>query len=44
MLPIFLTTLSGLVLFVMGFYFGNQIGRTRHIREELAKIRTNNNN
>ena len=40
MLSIFLTTLSGLILFAMGYYFGHQIGSTRHIREQLAKIRT----
>lgn len=42
MLPIFLTTLSGVLLFVMGFYFGHQIGSTRHIRRNLAEIRTKN--
>lgn len=42
MLSIFLTTLSGLALFIMGFYLGNQMGSTRHIREELEKVRTNN--
>lgn len=41
MLSLFLTTLSGLLLFAMGFYFGNQIGSTRHIRDQLAKVRTN---
>ena len=41
MLTIFLTTLSGLLLFAMGFYFGNQVGSTRHIREQLAKVRSN---
>jgi hypothetical protein len=40
MLPIFLTTLIGLILFVMGYYFGHQIGSTRHIREKLAQVRT----
>lgn len=40
MLAIFLTTLSGLILFAMGYYFGHQIGSTRHIREKLAKIRS----
>ena len=41
MLSIFVITLSGLILFIMGYYFGHQIGCTRHIREQLAKIRTN---
>ena len=41
MLSIFITALSGLILFIMGYYFGHQIGYTRHIREQLAKIRTN---
>ena len=44
MLSIFLTTLSGLVLFTMGYYIGNQIGSTRHIREQLAKVRMNDKN
>lgn len=39
MLSIFFATLSGLILFVMGYYFGHQIGSTRHIREQLAKVR-----
>ncbi len=42
MLSIFVTALSGLILFIMGYYFGHQIGSTRHIREQLTKIRTNN--
>ena len=42
MLSIFLTALSGVLLILMGFYFGHQIGSTRHIRENLAKIRTKN--
>ena len=40
MLSIFLTTLSGLILFIMGYYLGHQFGTTRHIREQLAKVRT----
>lgn len=40
MLSIVLTSLSGLILFVMGYYFGHQIGSTSHIREQLAKIRS----
>jgi hypothetical protein len=40
MLSIFLIALSGLALFIMGYYFGHQLGSTHHIREELAKIRT----
>ena len=39
MLSILFATLSGLIFFVMGYYFGHQIGSTRHIREQLAKIR-----
>jgi hypothetical protein len=39
MLSIALITLSGLILFIMGYYFGNQIGSTRHIRQQLAKVR-----
>lgn len=39
MLSIFIATLSGLILFIMGFYFGHQIGSTRHIREQLAEVR-----
>lgn len=42
MLPIFLTSLSALILFAMGYYFGHQIGSTRHIRQQLAKVRPNN--
>ncbi len=42
MLSIFLTTLSGLILFIMGYYFGHQIGSTRHIRKQLTKVRTDN--
>ena len=41
MLSILLATLSALALFLMGFYFGHQIGSTHHIREQLAKIRPN---
>jgi len=41
MLSIFLVTLSGLILFVMGYYLGHQFGSTRHIREQLAETRTN---
>lgn len=44
MLSIFLTTLSGLTLFGLGFYLGNQIGSTRHIREQLTKIRIDKQN
>ena len=39
MLSIFITTLSGLLLFTMGCYLGYQIGNTRSIREQLAKAR-----
>lgn len=39
MLSIFLTTLSTLLIFAMGYYFGHQFGSTRHIREQLAKVR-----
>lgn len=39
MTSIFLTTLSGLILFVMGCYLGYQVGSTRHIRQQLAKVR-----
>jgi len=39
MLSILLTSLSGLVLFIMGYYFGHQIGSTRHIRQQLAVVR-----
>lgn len=41
MLSIFITSLYGLIIFVMGYYFGHQIGSTRHIRKQLAKVRTN---
>ena len=44
MLSIFLASLSGLILFIMGYYFGHQIGSTRHIRKQLAKIRTTDEN
>ena len=40
MLSVLLTSLSGLALFALGFYFGHQFGSTRHIREQLAKVRT----
>lgn len=39
MLSLFLTTISGLILFAMGYYLGHQNGSTRHIREQLAKVR-----
>ena len=39
MLSIFITTLSALAIFSMGFYFGHQIGSTQHIRQQLAKVR-----
>ena len=39
MISVFFATLSGLILFVMGYYFGHQIGSTRHIREQLAKVK-----
>lgn len=41
MLTIFLTTLSGLSLFAMGCYLGYQVGSTRPVREQLAKVRSN---
>ena len=41
MLSIFLSAFSALILFIMGYYFGHQIGSTRHIREQLAKVRPN---
>lgn len=41
MLSIFLTTISGLILFAMGYYLGHQNGSTRHIREQLASVRKN---
>lgn len=41
MTSIFLTTLSGLILIVMGCYLGYQVGSTRHIRQQLAKVRAN---
>ena len=44
MSSIYLTTLTGLILFMMGCYLGYQIGSTRHIREQLAKVRTNDHN
>lgn len=44
MLSIFLASLTGLILFFMGYYFGHQIGSTRHIRKQLAKIRTTDEN
>jgi hypothetical protein len=31
--------LSVTAVFVAGYYFGNQIGRTEHIRRQLAKSR-----
>lgn len=40
MLSIFITGLSGLLLFIMGYHFGHQIGSTRHIRKQLTKVRT----
>lgn len=40
MLTIFLTTLSGLILFAMGCYLGYQVGSTRPVREQLAKVRS----
>lgn len=39
MLSILLTSASGLILFVMGYYLGHQIGSTRHIREQLASVK-----
>ena len=39
MLALFITTLSGLLLFAMGCYLGYQVGCTRSIREQLAKAR-----
>lgn len=41
MLSIFLASLSALILFAMGYYFGHQIGSTRHIRQQLEKVRSN---
>lgn len=40
MLSIFFAALSALVIFIMGYYFGHQIGSTHHIREQLARVRT----
>lgn len=41
MLSLVFITLCGLLLFVAGYYFGNQIGRTQHIRQHLSKVRKN---
>ena len=41
MLSILLSTASGLLLLIIGYYFGHQIGSTQHIRQELAKLRKN---
>lgn len=42
MLSIILTSLFALIIFSMGCYLGYQVGSTRPVREQLAKIRTNN--
>lgn len=44
MLSIFLASLSGLIFFIMGYYFGHQIGSTSHIRQQLEKVRTDEQN
>lgn len=44
MSSIFLTTLFALILFVMGCYIGYQVGSTRHIRQQLAKVRADEQN
>ena len=44
MLSVSLTILSGLILFIVGCYLGHQVGCTRHIREQLAKVRSDDRN
>lgn len=34
-----LTILMGTVLFGFGYYLGDQVGRTAHIREHLRQVR-----
>lgn len=41
MLSLLVISLSGLVLFSAGYYFGHQIGSTHHIRQRLAEVRKN---
>jgi hypothetical protein len=42
MFSIFLAALFAFLIFIMGYYFGHQIGSTNHIRENLAEIRARN--
>ena len=41
MLSMVFITLFGLFLFIAGYYFGHQIGRTQHIRQQLSETRKN---
>lgn len=34
-----LLALAAILVFRLGYYIGNQIGRTQHIREELCQAR-----
>ena len=39
MLSIFMIGLSGVLLFMVGYYLGHQIGSTDHIRQDLERVR-----
>ncbi|NIP74071.1 MAG: hypothetical protein GWO16_14105 [Gammaproteobacteria bacterium] len=43
MLNTILLALAGILVFRFGYYIGNQIGRTQHIREELCQARRQSN-
>lgn len=31
----------GIAFFAFGYYLGNQVGRTEHIRQQLERVRVN---
>jgi len=41
MLSLLISPLLILIIFAAGYYFGYQTGATRHIREQLARVKKN---
>lgn len=39
MLSLIIAVIAGLLLFVLGYYFGHQMGCTEHIRKRLSRDR-----
>ena len=41
MLTLFISSVAGLLLFLLGYYLGHQMGITEHIRKRLSRDRRN---